>query len=264
MISYYYHVCAVAHLPSMLEWSVLLLTISKSSADVFLGPTRACGLCHAVAQYLVWFERKSKHEQDSILLGWYQYADASPGKTNQYILPVADCIDEEDPIMTTIKKSRICTHGFMEVMNIGKARMRSLRAVVCRSSVVLEHKLKGKKPSNAVSDDDEQAKVLKDHFEYLLQLGGARATRVRVIATLVDGTQEGHAYCQETVNMVYLPTSFGVRLCYKQYMETLGYAVTLHPNGGIIVRGIGGKAINQKELCHSQRIVKSGRPTIPS
>jgi hypothetical protein len=33
----------------------------------------------AVALYLVWFERKTKHEQNCILLDWYKYASSGKG-----------------------------------------------------------------------------------------------------------------------------------------------------------------------------------------
>lgn len=79
----------------------------------------------------------------------------------------------------------------------------------------------------------------------MLELGEVRATQV--IATLIDGEQ-GHANREDTVDMVYLPTSFGFHPCYKRYMESLGYAVAIRPNGGVMVEGIGDKEINCKEF----------------
>ena len=64
---------------------------------------------------------------------------------------------------------------------------------------------------------------------------------------MVDGEQ-GHANRDDTVDMVYLPTSFGFRPCYKRYMENLGYAVKSRSNGVVSVEGIGGKSINRKEF----------------
>jgi len=93
--------------------------------------------------------------------------------------------------------------------------------------------------------DDKRANELKVHFERLLQLGEVRATRV--IATFVDGEQ-GHANREDTVDMAYLPTSFGFRPCYRRYMENAGYSVTCRPNGGVVVEGINGKEINCKEF----------------
>jgi hypothetical protein len=100
-----------------------------------------------------------------------------------------------------------------------------------------------------VSADDERGKALKEHFDYLLQLGEVRATRV--IATMVDGEQ-GHTNRGESVvdsnTFVYLPLSFGFRPCYKRYMAGMGYKVSCRPNGGIIVEGIDGKPINREEF----------------
>ncbi len=53
----------------------------------------------AVALYLVWFERKKKHEQDCIILDWYKYANLCKGWQNWYMLPInATDVDPEDPI----------------------------------------------------------------------------------------------------------------------------------------------------------------------
>ena len=41
----------------------------------------------AVAKYLVWFERKSKFEQDSVVMEWYQYAHLGTEKANFFQLP---------------------------------------------------------------------------------------------------------------------------------------------------------------------------------
>lgn len=78
-----------------------------------------------------------------------------------------------------------------------------------------------------------------------MRLGEVRATQV--IVTLVDGEQ-GHSNHKDTVDMVYLPNSFGFCPCYKHYMESLGYAVTCCQNGGVIVEGIGGKTVDANEF----------------
>ncbi len=105
------------------------------------------------------------------------------------------------------------------------------------------HKGTGKILNAAMND--ERANELKVHVERLLELGEVQATQV--IATLVDGECR-HDNRVDTVDMVYLPASFGFCLCYKWYMENLGYYALMHCNGGIIVEGIDGKAINWKEF----------------
>jgi hypothetical protein len=53
------------------------------------------------------------------------------------------------------------------------------------SSVLPDHKSMGTKNYNAVEYNDRKYLPLKNHFEYLKNLGEVRATRV--VATLVDG-----------------------------------------------------------------------------
>ncbi len=128
-------------------------------------------------------------------------------------------------------------------MQIGKRRWETVAAKSKSMGVLPVHKSTGK-PSPAAIDHG-RANVIREHFEYLLELGEVRATRV--IATLVDGEQ-GHTNREDTVDMVYLPLSFGFRPCYARYMNSLGYNVTCRPNGGIIVEGIDGKVVDRKEF----------------
>lgn len=121
-------------------------------------------------------------------------------------------------------------------MHIGKRRMVNLGKIAGTTGVMPLHKLAGRKSNNAIADDDERGKILTEHFEYLLQLGEVRATRV--IATLVDGVQ-GHANRDDTTDMVYLPISMGYRNCYQRYMSRLGYNVSTKPNGAIVVEEVG-------------------------
>jgi hypothetical protein len=74
------------------------------------------------------------------------------------------------------------------------------------------------------------------HFEYLKNLGKVQATQV--VATLVDGMQ-GHANCNDSINVTYLSISMGYWSCYKQYMALLGYAVQTTEMGAFIVIGGG-------------------------
>ncbi len=188
-----------------------------------------------VALYLVWFERMTKHEQNCILLDWYKYASSGKGLRHNYMLPYNAIGVDPNPIMEEMRSHQLCTKGMRKVMNIGKTRLSSAIAAAGTTGVMPLHKLGGRQTNNSIKDDDERGKTLKEHFEYLLSLGDVQATRV--IATLVDGVQ-GHANCQDTVDMVYLPITMGYRNCYRRYMSRLGYNVSCKPNGAIVVEHI--------------------------
>ncbi len=80
------------------------------------------------------------------------------------------------------------------------------------------HKSTGKANYNAVENNERKYLPLKDHFEYLQNLGEVRATRV--VATLVDG-MGGHVNRDDNIDVTYLPISMGYRPCYKRYMKFL-------------------------------------------
>jgi len=77
----------------------------------------------AVATYLVWFERKSKFEQDSVLMEWYRYAHSGTEKANFFQLP----FDGNSITNLSVKKSlhchKLCQSGMQLVMGIGDTRM---------------------------------------------------------------------------------------------------------------------------------------------
>jgi hypothetical protein len=194
---------------------------------------------------LVWFERRNKHEQDCILLEWYKYATSGNWLQHRYRLPYdASGIDVESPVRKEMKSHQVCSSGIRQLMHIGKKRMVNIGKMAGTTGVMPLHKLAGRKSNNAIADDDERGKTLTEHFEYLLELGEVRATRV--IATLVDGVQ-GHANRDDTVDMVYLPISMGYRNCYQRYMSRLGYNVSCKPNGSIVVEVSEGEDDNPNE-----------------
>ena len=209
-------------------------------------------ICLLVADFLVWFERKHKIDQDGILLEWYKYSSAATkgtrNRTKWYLIPYKNFADDAaslpHPIRKQLTEAKLCSIGIQKMMLIGQRRWKSVRQAATTTGVIPIHKHTGRTPPNAITDV-ERNNVLTDHFNYLLQLGEVRATRV--IATLVDGEQ-GHANREDTTDMVYLPMTFGFRPCYRRYMETLGYNVACRPNGGVIVTGIDGKAINRNEF----------------
>jgi hypothetical protein len=58
---------------------------------------------------------------------------------------------------------------------------------------------------------------------------------VKVIKTVV-GAEGGRANRKDTEGNVYLPIHMGYRNCYYRYMESLGYRVTVGPNGTLTVK----------------------------
>ena len=125
-------------------------------------------------------------------------------------------------------------------MSIGYERLRSIQTAARSTGVMPRHGLAGTK-SNSTKVTAAVLEDLQRHFNYLLQLGEVRATRV--MATLVDGVA-GRTNREEAEEMVYLPISMGYRNCYRRYMSLLGYKVTCKPNGSIVVEGEGGKPID--------------------
>ncbi len=55
----------------------------------------------AVAKYLVWFERKLKFEQDSVVMEWYRYARLGTDKANFFQLSFDGSLTSPLPIWST-------------------------------------------------------------------------------------------------------------------------------------------------------------------
>jgi hypothetical protein len=51
---------------------------------------------------------------------------------------------------------------------------------------------------------------------------------------------QGHANCNDSLDVTYLPILLGYWSCYKQYMALLGYVVRTMTIGAFIVMGGGG------------------------
>ena len=60
-----------------------------------------------------------------------------------------------------------------------------------------------------------------------------------MIAKVVDGAR-GRANREDTNGNIYLPISMGYRNCYYRYMESLGFKVTVGPNGTLTAEGVEG------------------------
>jgi hypothetical protein len=112
------------------------------------------------------------------------------------------------------------------------------------SAVLPTHKSTGKANYNAIQKNERKYRPLKDHFEYIQNLGEVRATRV--VATLVDG-MGGHVNRDNNIDVTYLPISMGYRQCYRRYMKALGYDVRTTGTGGLVVTAEEGKEADSGE-----------------
>jgi hypothetical protein len=136
------------------------------------------------------------------------------------------CKDMED-VLNIAQGHKLCTKGLCSVMGIGHNRFQSIRHASIKG-VIPRHKAVGKKSNHAIKTDDPRMIHFKNHFEYLHKLAEDRA--VKVIKTMVDG-ERGRTNRMDTEGNVYLPIHMGYRNCYYRYMESLGYKVTVGPNG---------------------------------
>ncbi len=83
----------------------------------------------AVASYLVWFEKKSKHEQDLILMEWYRYArniGVLANKTNCYQVHIDGDLVNHRSLQLKITEHKLCQSGMQRVMSVGDNRMRTI------------------------------------------------------------------------------------------------------------------------------------------
>ena len=206
----------------------------------------------AIAKYLTWFERRTKHEQDSIVFEWCRYVlhlkttnIQRRGRRNVTIFRLPYLEDDTDAVVDEeVQTHLLCSKGLQVLLNIGKRRYLNIRSAAKSSAVLPTHKGTGKANYNAVKTNDRKYLPLKHHFEYLLNLGEVRATRV--VATLVDG-MGGHVNRDDNIEVTYLPISMGYRPCYKRYMKSLGYDVRTTATGGLVVTAEAGKEADPGE-----------------
>ena len=86
-----------------------------------------------VAQYLLQFVRKSKYDQDSIVLEWYKYAiaariDASHRKPLWFCLPYDATLNTDIDCLCASQKHRLCLLGMRSLLGIGGSQYKSIRA----------------------------------------------------------------------------------------------------------------------------------------
>jgi hypothetical protein len=170
-------------------------------------------MCSALVSYLVLFERKSKYEQDSIILQWVIYRFKIPGfngrSMDSYHVPFnGSCLDGKEWLTNKIRTHYMCTRGLQSVMGLGKYQWRMI-GQVSKSTAIMPRRY-SRMSNAAMKADDPRLAPLKYHLDYLLELGKVRATRV-VATWSDDGGVQGHANRDDTVHMVYLPISMGYR-----------------------------------------------------
>ena len=109
-------------------------------------PNRSCGclaIVHdsnarsAIAKYLTWFERRHKHEQDSIVFEWVRYVlilkgsnEQRKGMKNQKVfrLPfVDDGTDAIDDNNGGVRTHLLCKRGLVILLTFGERRYVSIR-----------------------------------------------------------------------------------------------------------------------------------------
>jgi hypothetical protein len=114
------------------------------------------GVRAVVANYLTGFERKKLRNQDSIILDWYQFAEAMRFGRRQiwYCLPYDGTLcTDMGGVLNEAQTHKLCTKGLCLVLNIGHNRFQSIRNASI-NGVIPPHKAVGKKSNHAINDDD--------------------------------------------------------------------------------------------------------------
>jgi hypothetical protein len=206
----------------------------------------------SVAKYLTWFEQKNKYKQDSIVFEWFRYSSflkprTEQKRTNNKILFCLPYVDDGTAIIDEMVRIHLlCLVGLRLILAFGKKRYGAICNASKFTSVMPAHKNIGRKNYNAIKRNDQKYEPLMRHFKYLKNLGEVRSTRV--VATLVNGMQ-GHANCDNSLDVTYLPILLGYRSCYKRHMALLGYVVRTTAMGAFIVMGEEGKEVDAGEYC---------------
>ena len=195
----------------------LLVIISKGIACLPSCGTTSCdcldilsdvNVRECVAQYLLQFVRKSKYDQDSIILEWYKYANAARiaamiGCRQQlwFCLPCDATLNTNIDCLRASQTHRLCLLGMHSLLGIGGSRYRSIRAAAS-NGVMPRHKGAGKKSNVTIKHDDPRMIHLRNHFDYLHKLGEVKATKVMQqwlmehVVLPIDRTPMGILICQ--------------------------------------------------------------------
>ena len=135
----------------------------------------------AIAKYLTWFERRQKHEQDSIVFEWCRYVlllktsniqRKGRKRVTVFRLPfLADDGTEDAVVDEDVRTHLLCSKGLRILLNFGTRRYLKIVNAAKSSAVLPNHKSTGKVNYQAVEKNERKYRPLKDHFEYLQNLG---------------------------------------------------------------------------------------------
>ena len=111
----------------------------------------------AVANYLVWFERKSKFKQDVVVMEWYRYTHQGTEKANFFQLPFDGSSTSTNlSFQKLLQSHKLCQSGMQLVMGIGDTRMQRIQQASQVGFILPQHKGKGKVAHNAFRRNDNQ------------------------------------------------------------------------------------------------------------
>jgi hypothetical protein len=129
-------------------------------------------ICSAVASYLVWLERRSKYEQDNIILQWVIYGQAPGGRhslstshhrrrEHGYHVPFdGSLFDDDGESLERIRFHHFCSLGLQFVMGIGKFRMNTIQQIAKTTSMMPLSRRHGK-PSHSEMKVDDIIKLIR-------------------------------------------------------------------------------------------------------
>ena len=84
----------------------------------------------AVVNYFIWFKRKSKFKQDSVVMEWYRYACLGTAKANFFQLPFDGSSNTDLSVKKSLQNHKLCQSGMQLVMCIGDARMQRIPVTI--------------------------------------------------------------------------------------------------------------------------------------
>ena len=184
-----------------------------------------------VAKFLLNFYKKPKIDRDNIVMTWFRYASRG-GKERKhvYYLPFDNNDRSGDALdinkYSSLVESTICTSAMMDLIQVKKGYMESIRASLRKIGVAKKNGNTGKR--KGFKETDEVLIHLRLYFEELSKLGETRATRT--VEDIVDGEVVVGNRANDDDD-IYLPMSMGYRPCYSRYMDGLGYKVITRDSG---------------------------------
>jgi hypothetical protein len=104
----------------------------RTSCDC-LGILSDVNVWECVAQYLLQFVKKSKYDEDSIILEWYKYAIAARiasmvggSQPLWFCLPYNATLNTDMDCLRASQKHQLCVFGMRSLLGIGDFRYRSI------------------------------------------------------------------------------------------------------------------------------------------